>query len=63
MFALPGKNLQTYKMSFLVIITVGRSSMQFFPSLLLKNNRILSNDSLFSSFYNSKRLHRLNFLN
>ena len=31
-------------MYFLVIITVGRCSMQFFPSLLFKNDRISRND-------------------
>ena len=40
------------KISFLVTITVGQSLMQFFPSLLFKNDRILNNDG---SFYSQKQ--------
>ena len=36
-------------MSFLITITVGQSSMQFFPSLLIKKNRILRHDGSISS--------------
>ena len=48
---------------YLVTMTVGQSSMQSFPSLLFKNDRILINDVLFSSLNDLKRLHRLKFLN
>ena len=44
-------------------ITLAQSSMQFFPSLLLKNNGILRNDGSFSSRNNFKRLQLLNLLN
>ena len=58
MFALLRKNV------FLLTITVGqRSSVQFFQSLLFKNDRILRNDCSFSSLNSFKRLRRLNFLN
>ena len=62
MFALPGKNLKIWKMSLSVTITVSQCSMQFFPSLLFKNDQILRNDGLFSS-KNFKRLHHLYSLN
>ena len=44
-------------MSFLVTITVGQSSMRFFPSLLFKNDRSLRNDALFFSLNNVQRFH------
>ena len=62
MFTLPEKNLKIRKMSILVTITVGQSSMQFIPHLFSENNRILRKFSSFSSFNNFKRLNRLNVL-
>ena len=41
MFDLPGKKLKIWKISFLVTITVGQSSIQFFPNLLYENDLIL----------------------
>ena len=43
-------------MSFLLTINVGQSSIQFFPCLFLKNDRILMNGGSFSSLNNFKRL-------
>ena len=50
MFAFPEKNFKICKISFLVTIIVGQSPMQFFQSLLFKNDRILRNDD-FKQFF------------
>ena len=60
MSALTEKNV---KKPFLVKIDVGQSSMQFFPSLIFKNDRILRIDDSFSSFNIYRKLHPLRFFN
>ena len=52
MFTSTGKKL---KISFLITITIGQSSMQFFPSLLFIHDQILRNNGLFPSLNNFKR--------
>ena len=56
MFSLLRKNLKIKKMSSLITIAVGQSSMHSFPSLLFKNDRILILFILFSSLNNFKTL-------
>ena len=48
-------------MSFLITIAVGPWPMQFFPSLLLKSDRILRSDGSFPSLNNFKKFHKLRF--
>ena len=59
---IPEKNLKILKVPCLATITVGQSSMQFFPRLLFNNYYILRNDVSISSLNNLKRLHRLKCL-
>ena len=40
MSALPGEILRIYQMSVLITISTGQSSMQFFPSLIVKINEL-----------------------
>ena len=58
-----GEEIKNIKMSFLIKITVGQSSMHFFTSLLFKNYQFLRNDGSFSSLNIFRKLHYLNFLN
>ena len=48
---------------FFIKVTLVQSSMQFFPSPLFTNDRVLRSDCPFSSLNNFKRLNRIRFLN
>ena len=44
-----GEKLKNIKNVLFITIIIGQSSMQFFPSLLFKNDWILKNDGSFPS--------------
>ena len=60
MFISSGK---IYKCFFLITITAGQSSTQFFPSLLFKNDWTVRDGGSFFSLNIFRKLHHLRFFN